>query len=144
VVLTQLAAPLLETTWEETLCPLLEDDVCIMTAVQAEGVSEGQQMMLWIWRTTGVRDSSMGMQEALWLEWCKTHARAHHWQEECLLLEEEMRRVQESFLWEIGMWKKRAGDAWSCMDSNQDGQAMYALRQANVCESMLAHCRDVW
>jgi hypothetical protein len=55
-----------------------------------------------------------------------------------------MRRVQESFLWEINVWKGRAGDAWSHLDGNQDGQASYALRQADIRESMLVHCRDAW
>lgn|ERR1700733_3892841 len=83
---------------------------------------------------------------ALRLEWCKARARAHRWQEECLLLEEEMRRVQESFMWEINMWKGRADDAQSCVDTDRDenGRAAYALRQADVRESMLAHCREVW
>ncbi|KAF8221955.1 hypothetical protein L208DRAFT_1414202 [Tricholoma matsutake] len=159
--LTNLAPTLLETTWEETLRPLLDDDVRIMTAAQAEGVSEGRCTMSWIWRTTGVGDSSAGMQEgmsvigpshivmligclALRLEWCKARARAHRWHEECLLLEEEMRRVQESFMWEIEAWKRRANDAWSRADGNQDGQAAYALRQVDIRQSMLAHCRDVW
>lgn len=115
-----------------------------MTAAQAEGVSEGRCTMSWIWRTTGVGDSSAGMQEALRLEWCKARARAHRWHEECLLLEEEMRRVQESFMWEIEAWKRRANDAWSRADGNQDGQAAYALRQVDIRQSMLAHCRDVW
>ncbi|KAF8236751.1 hypothetical protein L208DRAFT_1250948 [Tricholoma matsutake] len=144
VALTHLAPTLLETSWEETLHPLLEDDVHIMTAAQAEGVSEGRYMMSWIWRTTGVGDSSTGMQEALCLEWCKACARAHRWQEECLLLEEEMRWVQESFLWEIDVWKRRADDVWSCSDGNQDGQALYALCWADIGKSMLTHCRDLW
>ena len=63
--LTHLAPTLLVTTWEETLHPLLEDDVHIMTAAQAEGVTEGRRMMSWIWRTTGVGDSSAGMQEGM-------------------------------------------------------------------------------
>jgi hypothetical protein len=61
----RLAPTLLETTWEGTLRPLLDDDVHIMTAAQVEGVSEGRRTMSWIWRTTGVRDSSAGMQEGM-------------------------------------------------------------------------------
>jgi hypothetical protein len=68
--LTQLASPLSETTWEETLHPLLEDDVHIMTAAQAEGVSEGRWTMSWIWRTAGVGDSSVGMQEGMYGRSC--------------------------------------------------------------------------
>jgi hypothetical protein len=55
-----------------------------------------------------------------------------------------MRRVQESFMWEINVWMRRADDVRSRSDGNQDGQASYALRQADIRESMLAHCRDVW
>jgi hypothetical protein len=61
-----------------------------------------------------------------------------------LLEEEEMWRVQVSFLWGIDVWKRRAGDMRSHTDGNQDGQAMYVLHQVDVRESMLAHCGDVW
>jgi hypothetical protein len=63
--LTHLASPLLETTWEGTLQPLLEDDVRIITAAQAEGVSEGHRTMSWIWKTGGVGDGTPGMQEGM-------------------------------------------------------------------------------
>jgi hypothetical protein len=55
-----------------------------------------------------------------------------------------MWRVQVPFLWGITVWKRRAGDVRSHADGNQDGQATYALHQADVWESMLAHCGDVW
>ena len=45
---------------------------------------------------------------ALRVEWCKAQARTHRWQEECLLLDEEMRRVTRFFTWQIKMWKERA------------------------------------
>ena len=61
--LTSLAPTLLETTWEESLRPLLEEDVRMMNAAQVQGVSEGQRTMSWIWRTAGVGDSIAGMQE---------------------------------------------------------------------------------
>jgi hypothetical protein len=47
-------------------------------------------------------------------------------------------------MWEIDVWKRRASDARSRADGNQHGQAAYALRQVDIRESMLAHCRDVW
>ncbi|KAF8224645.1 hypothetical protein L208DRAFT_1310114, partial [Tricholoma matsutake] len=81
---------------------------------------------------------------ALRLEWCKACARAYCWQEECLLLEEEMQRVQISFQSDIDVWKKRADDAWSRADGNQHGQAMYVLRQVDVSKMMVEHCVDVW
>ncbi|KAF8223502.1 hypothetical protein L208DRAFT_1316543, partial [Tricholoma matsutake] len=136
--LAQLSLRLLEMTWEETVQPLLDDDVCSLTEAQVEGVSEGQHTMSWIWRSAGVRDST------LWLEWCKTCARAHCWQKECLLLEEEMWQVQALFMWDIKRWKTRADDMQSSSDGNQEGQAAYAHCQADIHESMLVHCKDVW
>jgi hypothetical protein len=55
-----------------------------------------------------------------------------------------MRRVQATFTWEIDMWKTRADDARNRGGDNQEGQVSYALRQAAIRESMLAHCTDVW
>jgi hypothetical protein len=47
--------------------PLVEDvTYYIMTAAQAEGVSEGQRAISWIWRTAGVRDSSPAIQEGMY------------------------------------------------------------------------------
>ncbi|KAF8233977.1 hypothetical protein L208DRAFT_1062997, partial [Tricholoma matsutake] len=113
LALMHLASPLLETTWEETLRPLIQDDVHIMTVAQAEGVSEGRCTMSWIWKTAGVGDTTQAMQEGMYdhshfFDWCKACARAHCWQEECLLLEEEMQQVLMSFLWEIDVWRRRA------------------------------------
>ena len=43
---------------------------------------------------------------ALRIEWCKAHACAHRWQEECLLLAEEMLRILVAFFtWQENEWK---------------------------------------
>ncbi|KAH6888258.1 WD40-repeat-containing domain protein [Coprinopsis sp. MPI-PUGE-AT-0042] len=42
------------------------------------------------------------------IEWCKAQARAHRWQEECLLVEEEMRRFLAYLQWDGGRWERRA------------------------------------
>jgi protein-disulfide isomerase len=52
--------------------------------------------------------------------------------------------MEASFGWEIDMWRGRASAAQSRSDRNQDGQAAYAFRQADIHMSMLAHCRHVW
>jgi len=44
---------------------------------------------------------------ALRIEWCKARARAHRWQEECLLLREEMSRVILSFQYSARQWIER-------------------------------------
>jgi hypothetical protein len=55
-----------------------------------------------------------------------------------------MQHVEASFGWEINIWRGWASAAQSCSDGNQDGQAAYAFRQADIHVSMLAHCRHMW
>ncbi|KAF8220846.1 hypothetical protein L208DRAFT_1331364 [Tricholoma matsutake] len=64
------------------------------------GYAEGRKQVTWIWKVHGsISEEGMDKhsREALCVEWCKAHARAHQWQEECLFLEEEMHRVKEFF-----------------------------------------------
>jgi hypothetical protein len=44
---------------------------------------------------------------ALRIEFCTTRARAHWWQEECLLLEQEMIRVERFWRWDASRWRER-------------------------------------
>ena len=43
---------------------------------------------------------------ALGVEWAKAKARANRWEEEVILLDEEMRRVLEFCTWKASWWKK--------------------------------------
>ncbi|KAJ2927053.1 hypothetical protein H1R20_g10071, partial [Candolleomyces eurysporus] len=47
---------------------------------------------------------------ALQIEFCTTRARAHQWQEECMLLAEELRRVERFWAWDAEQWRKREAD----------------------------------
>jgi hypothetical protein len=44
---------------------------------------------------------------ALRIEFCTTRARAHRWQEECLLLKQEMDRVERFWRWDPSQWRER-------------------------------------
>ena len=44
---------------------------------------------------------------ALRIEFCRARARAHRWQEECLLLNEELARVYRFFGWDAARWEDR-------------------------------------
>lgn len=66
--LVNLAGVLLETSWENTLRPLADEDVRGLDVGQDEETSEGRRVLSWIWRTEGVgdggaEDSTSGMQE---------------------------------------------------------------------------------
>ncbi|TFK17285.1 hypothetical protein FA15DRAFT_554523, partial [Coprinopsis marcescibilis] len=69
-------------------------------------LGEGSKQLSWIWSMSGtgfneIKESNI----SLCVEWCKARARVHRWQEECMLLEEEMRQVVAFFDWEVDLWK---------------------------------------
>ncbi|KAE9383998.1 hypothetical protein BT96DRAFT_1008550 [Gymnopus androsaceus JB14] len=50
-------------------------------------------MLSWIWCATGVdKEDDEAIHDSLRITWCKASARAHQWQEGCLLIQEEMQR----------------------------------------------------
>ncbi|KAF8236839.1 hypothetical protein L208DRAFT_1199117, partial [Tricholoma matsutake] len=92
--LEKLVPLLLEVTWSNQLHDLADSDVAGLSWMDGSH-AEGRKQVTWIWKVHGSIS-----EEALLVEWCKVHARAHWWQEECLLLEEEMCRVKEFFTWQ--------------------------------------------
>ena len=79
------------------------------------------------------------------IEWCKARARAHRWQEECMLLKEEMRRVLQFFDSEVLQWNKLAGqDPNENIPESQEGCRAYAYRQASIRLAMREHCVNTW
>jgi hypothetical protein len=89
-------------------------------------------------------DSQFNILTALRIEWCKARARAHRWQEECLLLQEEMRRVKAFFRWKADWWLAKANDV-RCEDlAVAQGMIAYAHRQRLIREAMLSQCEEAW
>lgn len=109
----------------------------------------------------------MILPKALRIEWCKARARAHRWQEECLLLAEEMQRVIAFFTWQAKWWSSYTAErnllpphpAWppnvSIMSPIErvafedqsrkiEGKIAYAHRQAHIRESMRQFCEEKW
>ncbi|KAF9474892.1 hypothetical protein BDN70DRAFT_814948, partial [Pholiota conissans] len=92
------------------------------------------------------------------IEWCRARARAHRWQEECLLLAEEMTRVQAYFSYQAGRWEQLSKDpplinVVSIDDEQVDredlqsiinGKRAYTLRQADIQRTMLKFCQSKW
>ncbi|KAF8880833.1 hypothetical protein BD779DRAFT_1758571, partial [Infundibulicybe gibba] len=127
VALAHLAESLLNPGWLEVLQPLQDADTVSLNSRQTS-VGEGRRKMPWIWRVQNTGDGDDAtMQEALRIEWCKARARAHRWQEECILLREEMRRVESFFEWQA-----------------DGGRRAYALGQAALRKTMSARCTAAW
>ncbi|KAG6824804.1 hypothetical protein H0H92_005796 [Tricholoma furcatifolium] len=144
--LVTLGSRLSKVGWDAELRPLTKDDTVGITAAEAEA-SEGRRAMSWIWRTNGGVDvmDEEAKEEALRIEWCRTRARAHRWQEECLLLNEEMRRVFAFFEFKGREWTCRAAATYTHVDPvTAEGLQAYARRQHRLCHVLVAHCREVW
>ncbi|KAF9456838.1 hypothetical protein BDZ94DRAFT_1176782, partial [Collybia nuda] len=143
IALISLARPLGKVGWDRELQVLHKEDIQGLSAREG-GHSESRMNMSWIWRSTeGSEDFNVEgprMQEALRIEWCRARARAHRWQEECLLLQEEMRRVKEYFAWEEQLWIGRAVMVVPGVDPLvAEGQRAYAFRQAMVRSELRSH-----
>ncbi|KAH6899328.1 hypothetical protein BKA70DRAFT_1526994 [Coprinopsis sp. MPI-PUGE-AT-0042] len=141
-------------SWEKNLKPLERSDVQGLTEEDEGG--EGKKQLKWIWTTPGTTDDQQeSTQSALRIEWCKARARAHRWQEECLLLAEEMRRVLAFWDWEVNFWEGWAqavvrppGDitnnqGWEPSQEAQ-GRAAYAWKQVDTRRRMAAAAEDEW
>ncbi|KAJ8515159.1 hypothetical protein ONZ45_g7382 [Pleurotus djamor] len=115
-----------------------------LSSLESEGSrqAEGFRTLSWIWSaqrpSNGSGDATANMNEALRIEWCKTRARAHRWQEECLLLHEEMRRVVQFHEYQTNIWTSRAEVV------ETEGKRAYALRQASIQRGLADKCRKSW
>ncbi|KAJ3509357.1 hypothetical protein NLJ89_g5259 [Agrocybe chaxingu] len=160
--LVSLATPLVEVSWERELCVLQDSDLLGLTSLDDDG-PEGRKKLKWIWTVqgTGANADASGA-DALRVEWCKARARAHRWQEECLLLQEEMRRVIATFKFQARWWHRIAQDSeQEALTSQQtiaslvelelkageivrEGKVAYAYRQAAIRKQIWRYCEDMW
>ncbi|KDQ22301.1 hypothetical protein PLEOSDRAFT_163201 [Pleurotus ostreatus PC15] len=131
---------LMKSGWESTLLPLANTDVRSLKGGEDASSSEGRRTLSWIWmaRQTGDQEMTATMSEALRIEWCKSRARAHRWQEECILLKEEMQRILQFHTWQAGIWEGRANEA------SLKGAQSYALRQKHIQQSLASACTESW
>lgn len=80
---------------------------------------------------------------ALRVEWAKACARALRWNEEVLLLKEEMRRTRTFLEWKARWWENRAKFA---VDDRLllEGIAAYAFRQAALQRRLSISFLQLW
>ncbi|TFK74082.1 hypothetical protein BDN72DRAFT_914121 [Pluteus cervinus] len=131
--------------WKKTWLPLAEADVSGL-----RNFDEGR-VLSWIWRRSGVVDNTDLRNEGesylflssatVRIEWCKSRARAHRWQEECYLLQEEMWRVKAYFKYRSQEWRAAAATPHNIKN---EGRRAYAIRQAAIFDSLYIRCISVW
>ncbi|KIK60042.1 hypothetical protein GYMLUDRAFT_142618, partial [Collybiopsis luxurians FD-317 M1] len=96
--------------WTTSLKSLKDEDIrSISHGRDNDPLGEGYIISSWIWNTSGVdHTDEANLAECLRVLWCKARARALRWQEECVFLQEEMRRVKKFFDYEQKLWEARA------------------------------------
>ncbi|KAK7022765.1 hypothetical protein VNI00_016968 [Paramarasmius palmivorus] len=103
---------------------------------------ESRRTNSWIWRDVGSSDLNEQIVEATRVEWCKTYARKRRWDEELLLVEEEMRRAVAALQHEASVWRSRVDT--SSADARVEGRNAYAYRQASIREQLAHRFSALW
>ncbi|KAH6897836.1 hypothetical protein BKA70DRAFT_1375328 [Coprinopsis sp. MPI-PUGE-AT-0042] len=141
-------------SWMLNLKELNDSDVRGLTDEDEGG--EGRKKLKWIWTTAGttddqeeyaqsdISDTSLTLATALRIEWCKARARAHRWQEECLILAEEMRRVLAFWGWEERQWEDWRNRYSDSPDIKSQGKAAYAAKQVGIRCRLISFARNLW
>ncbi|KAK0474609.1 hypothetical protein IW261DRAFT_1341513, partial [Armillaria novae-zelandiae] len=119
--------------WQAQL-RVLEDSDVHRIADDEVSISEGNRSMSWIWYSSHLGDVPGGVQECLWIEWCKAHARAHRWREECKLLKVEMDHVKHTLEYETNQWLSHAKSTMEgvALINAGEGAGAYAKCQAAI------------
>ncbi|KAJ3531617.1 hypothetical protein NMY22_g8083 [Coprinellus aureogranulatus] len=116
--------------------------------------SEGTREISWIWMSRSApvtKDSDENieadeqLQDALRIEFLRCRARAMRWREEVTLLEEEMRRIKESFKYQAEWWGSRVHSTIGGSGSEYDeGFEAYAKSQCAVYQTLRTECEQRW
>jgi hypothetical protein len=112
--------------------------------------SNGRFEPSWIWLVTrlpqerGDNQTEDEFNHSMRTEWAQTRARMYRWNEELLIIQEEMRRVLAYFEWRSTWWLEQANRRTSLESSVQSGVVAYAHKQSTLCLRMAARCAAHW
>ena len=78
------------------------------------------------------------------VEWAKSRARMMRWEEEYLLVQEEMRRVIAWFEWKAAWWERQASLRQQVDSGILSGLGAYAHKQADIQRRLAEGCAGDW
>lgn len=114
-------------------------------------VPNGRYEMSWIWLVSRHGNESNDgneeddvFDESLRAEWAKMLARRDRWEEEYLLVQEEMRRVIVYLKWKAEWWKEQGSRRVSDDAGLVEGLLAYAERQAGLFKGLAESCAQTW
>jgi hypothetical protein len=112
--------------------------------------SNGRFEPSWIWlvarlpQERGDNQTEDEFNHSMRTEWAQTRARMCRWNEELLIIQEEMRRVLAYFEWKSSWWLEQANRRSSLEPSVQSGVVAYAHKQSSLSLRMAARCAAHW
>ncbi|KAL1661534.1 hypothetical protein GGF50DRAFT_60884, partial [Schizophyllum commune] len=132
-----------------------EPDAAAMTQMARAGlssrprqvhVSSGKQTMSWIWTAKGLPsdEKEANVLETVRCLWAKALARKERWEEEVVILQEDMRRCLRSLESESQTWRERASVDIGKGEAYASGTRAYALRHAEQWTRLRDHFQDGW
>ena len=106
----------------------------------------------WIWLVpcaSGLRnvETTIGEDEfnkSMQVEWSKARARMRRWNEELLIIKEEMRRAIVYHKWRAAWWRERSLLREHADATILSGISGYAHKQATICTHMAERCAVYW
>jgi hypothetical protein len=151
--------------WQHRLLPLRAEDIRGPTRLD-DDESEGRRQLTWIWLTGRKAQMPIGEGDefeiaegtcidyntihtltylsGMRVEWAKTHARANRWQEEVLLVTEEMRRVIAFLDWKASWWRAQGSHRDDVRADIQDGLLAYSHRQGDLMQRLAETFAVLW
>jgi hypothetical protein len=136
-------------SWQSRLKDLKDNDIR-GPGKDDNGTRNSRFEPSWIWMVPRIisapdmEDSEMALDESLQVEWAKCRARKERWEEEVLIIQEEMRRVIAYQLWRAQWWLDQRGRRANIDGATLQGIAAYAEKQANLCEALAYRCGMKW
>src|SRR5687767_9762614 len=113
-------------------------------------LSSGRFEQSWIWLVPHTRgeveanSSEEVLDEGMRIEWAKSLARKDRWEEEVLIIEEEMRRVIVYYEWKESQWLEQLEQQDTGDISIQSGIMAYRQKQASFCRYLADSFARAW
>jgi hypothetical protein len=136
--------------WSHRLRPLLDKDICGPGKDPDDQTQNSRYEPSWIWLVVHNPSPEFEVVEedfndSMRVEWAKVTARAARWNEELLIVQEEIRRVLVFFEWRSSWWVDQA--ARRVVEDDPalvDGIRAYAYKQASFQTQMAERCASQW
>jgi hypothetical protein len=104
-------------------------------------LGQGTYNMSWIWRTVIDHDEP---EEAIRVQYAKTLANAERWEEEAMLIPEEMRQTLASFEYMARWWTSQIGRRPTSTQALQNALDAHARRQALIYQQRIKVFAIAW